>query len=71
MKINDFYGKEIWTLQETASYLRMHRSTVSRMVAEGIIKAHRIGGRVLFRRDDIRQLFDKSDGSVMCGQKGA
>jgi hypothetical protein len=41
------------------------------MVAGGIVQAHRIGGRVLFRSDDVRKLLENSDGSVMCDRKGA
>jgi excisionase family DNA binding protein len=41
------------TIQEAAQILKIHRSTVSRYVLSGELKAYRIGRRVLIKEEDL------------------
>ena len=49
---------EIMTLTEVSSYLRIHRTSVMRYVAEKKLKCHSLGKRRLFRRSDVEMFFD-------------
>jgi len=48
----------ILTVDEVASYLRVHRSTVSRYANSGELKSYTIGSRRLFRFSDVNLFFD-------------
>lgn len=43
----------IMTIEELARYLRLHKSTVYRMVRQGQIPANKIGNQWRFRKDVI------------------
>jgi excisionase family DNA binding protein len=43
----------IMTIEEVAKYLRLHKSTVYRMVRDGQIPASKIGNQWRFRKDVI------------------
>ncbi len=43
----------VMTIDEVAKYLRIHKSTIYRMVREGLIPASKVGNRWRFRKDVI------------------
>ena len=45
--------KELLTVKEAAELLLVHTSTIHRVVREGRLKAHHIGGHLRFKRKDI------------------
>ncbi len=49
---------EVLTIQEVANILRVHRSTVSRLIKTKKIKSTFIGCRPLIIRSDLCSLFD-------------
>lgn len=49
----------IMTLAEVADFLRVHRSTVSRLAKSGELLSHKIGNRLLFKSSDVWEFFDK------------
>lgn len=49
----------ILTMAEVAAILRVHRSTVSRLVKSGQLPSYKIGGRILFREDEVWEFFEK------------
>ena len=49
---------EIMTLAEVSAHLRIHRTSVMRYVAEGMLKCHSLGKRRLFRRNDVELFFE-------------
>jgi excisionase family DNA binding protein len=64
---NNYEGKEkhesnqfisIITTQEVADFLRIHRSTVTRMAKSGEIKSYKVGNRRLFKYNDVLRFFD-------------
>lgn len=44
---------ELETREETAKRLRISLPTLNRYTKKGIIKAHRVGGRVLYKRAEV------------------
>jgi excisionase family DNA binding protein len=46
-------GQEILTVKEVSELLKIHHSTVYRMIREGIIPAFKIGPDWRFQRDQI------------------
>lgn len=55
------YDTEILTVQEVASLLRVHRSTITRLAKSGELKSHQIGSRRLFKREDVYTFFDNQE----------
>ena len=55
------YDTEILTVQEVASLLRVHRSTITRLAKSGELKSHQIGSRRLFKREDVYTFFDNHE----------
>ena len=53
--------KPIMTMDEVADYLRVHRSTVSRLALSGDLKSHVIGTRRLFKREVVLAFFDNQE----------
>jgi excisionase family DNA binding protein len=51
-------SKKIFSIAETADMLRVHPDTVSRWIKAGILKAVKVGGRVLIRLADIHAMLD-------------
>lgn len=49
------------TRKETAKKLRITLSTLDKYSAQGRIKAHRIGGRVVFKANEIEQSLETID----------
>ena len=47
------------TIDETADYLRVCRSTVYKLFREGQLKPARVGGRTLVRRVDADQFLER------------
>ncbi len=45
----------VMTIDEVAKYLRIHKSTIYRMVRQGLIPASKVGNRWRFRKDVIDQ----------------
>ena len=45
--------KELYTTKETQDFLKVSSSTMKRMIKNGIIKAHRVGGTYRIWGDDI------------------
>ena len=45
--------KELYTTRETQDFLKVSSSTMKRMIKNGIIKAHRVGGTWRIWGDDI------------------
>lgn len=48
----------LYTIKECADILRVHRSTVSRLLNENQIKHLEIGGRKLIRKPDLEAFLD-------------
>lgn len=55
------YDSEILTIQEVATLLRVHRSTITRLAKSGELKSHQIGSRRLFKREDVYTFFDNQE----------
>ena len=55
------YDTEILTVQEVASLLRVHRSTITRLAKSGELKSHQIGSRRLFKKEDVYAFFDNQE----------
>jgi excisionase family DNA binding protein len=49
---------KILTRNETADFLRVHPSTISRYAQSGELKSFKLGSRRLFRYDDILLFFE-------------
>jgi excisionase family DNA binding protein len=49
----------IFTRKEIATWFRVHPTTVTRWVKSGELICYRIGGRILFRENDVRAFFEK------------
>ena len=52
------------TIDETADYLRVCRSTVYKLFREGQLKPAKLGGRTLVRRVDADALLERSVGAA-------
>ena len=50
----------LMTIEEVASYLRLSKDTVYRMVQKGRIPASKVGTQWRFRRADVDQWLDKN-----------
>ena len=50
--------KAILTVQETADFLRVHRTTVSGYIKSGELKSHRLKGRRLLKAIDVWLFFE-------------
>jgi len=50
------------TTKEACGLLRISSRTLSTYCNNGIVQKHRIGGRVLYRRDEITAAIDKKGG---------
>jgi len=48
--------RELYTTKETQDFLKVSSSTMKRMIKNGIIKAHRVGGTWRIWGDDILML---------------
>lgn len=48
----------ILTIQEVASFLRVHRSTVTRYAMAGELKSYVLGNRRLFKKEDVLAFFE-------------
>jgi excisionase family DNA binding protein len=48
---------ELLTVAETAEILRLAKPTVYRLVSEGVIPAHRIGGSIRIYREELLAAF--------------
>jgi len=56
---------QILTLKETADYLKISRSAIYRLINSGDIQAHKFGGSLRFRLEDIDKFISKS--KLRCG----
>jgi excisionase family DNA binding protein len=56
--------KDIMTRTEVASYLRVDKSTVSRLAKSGEISCFKIGTRLLFKSSDVLAFIDNRIGEV-------
>ena len=50
---------EVLTLDDVSCYLKVHRTTVSRLVSSREIKAFKVGSRVLILRQSLQEFIDK------------
>ena len=55
---SDHIDPQILTLDETASILRVHRSTVSRYAMSGELRSYLLGNRRLFKASDVWAFFE-------------
>lgn len=46
------------TVEEAADDLRVHRSTISRLMSEGKLPYHLVGSRKLIKRVDLEKFFE-------------
>ena len=51
------------TRKEAATYLRVGQSTLTRLIAEGIVTRYQIGGMPRFDREQIDQILTDSKGA--------
>jgi excisionase family DNA binding protein len=51
--MSEIKPKELYTTKETQEFLKISSSTMKRMIKNGIIKAHRVGGTWRIWGDDI------------------
>ena len=56
-------GQEWYTIDESASYLRVSRRTMYQLIHDGQVAAYRVGsgGNRRFRRDDLERLMQPED----------
>ena len=59
MNYKDFRDNEIWTCDETACFLRVHRTTVTRYTLRGELPSYKIGNRRLLKKADVLAFFEK------------
>ena len=59
--LKQYQGFRLLTIQEAADLLRLHRSTVSRYILSGELKAYRIGRRVLIKEEDLWSFFENRE----------
>jgi excisionase family DNA binding protein len=55
----------LYNLGETATLLRIHRATVSRLISSGALPVVRLGSRTLVRRADLEKLLDEMTTSAV------
>lgn len=58
----DSGGIVLYTVDETAHLLRVHRSTVSRLIKAGELRHVSVGSRKLVRRQDLVEFIDRQIG---------
>lgn len=58
----DSGGIVLYTVDETARMLRVHRSTVSRLIKAGDLRHVSVGSRKLVRRQDLLAFIDRQIG---------
>ena len=51
--MTEIHSKELYTTKETQDFLKVSSSTMKRMIKNGIIEAHRVGGAWRIWGDDI------------------
>jgi len=56
------YTRPLLTIQEAATYLRVHRTTISRMVTTGELPCIRVRSRKLIRMQDLQAFIDNQIG---------
>ncbi len=61
---------EIMTLEETAKYLKIGKSTLYKMVREGKIPAVKIANQWRFRKEDINKWFQEIRDKEIPSNKG-
>ncbi len=61
MNFDQLQADPILTLAETAAYLRVHRSTVTRLALAGQLKSYVIGNRRLFKLSEVQVFFDNRE----------
>ena len=54
--MTEIHSKELYTTKETQDFLKISPSTMKRMIKNGIIKAHHVGGTWRIWGDDILML---------------
>jgi excisionase family DNA binding protein len=54
--VEEIKPKQIYTTEETRSFLKISSSTMKRMLKKGIIKAYKVGGTYRIWGDEILQL---------------
>jgi excisionase family DNA binding protein len=54
---------QIMTIEETAKYLRIHRSTIYRLIKKNKIPSIKVGGRWRFRKDKIDSWLSRNESS--------
>lgn len=64
---SDGSADTIMTVAEVAKFLRVHRSTVSRLAKSGELPSHKIGNRRLFKASDVWEFFDNK---IVTGKGG-
>jgi excisionase family DNA binding protein len=60
---------ELFTVDEVAQWLRVHRTTVTRYAKSGELKSYKIGSRRLFKSNDVVEFFEnKVDREYVFGE---
>jgi len=57
-----FHNPPVLTIQEAATYLRVHRATISRMISAGELPCIRVRSRKLIREQDLLTFIDSQIG---------
>lgn len=50
---------EVLTVEEVSCYLKVHRTTVSRIIKSGEIKSFKVGSRILILSESVKEFIDK------------
>ena len=53
-------NKELYTIEDLESIFSVSRATIHNWINEGKLIKHKIGGRTLFKREDVNRLIDLS-----------
>ena len=48
--------RPVVTVKEAGDYLRVSKSTINRLLNEGLLRRHKVGSRTLIARSDIKAL---------------
>ena len=54
--------EQLFTIAEAAAHLRVHRSTISRMISAGELSCIRVRSRKLIRQQDLQTFIDNQIG---------
>jgi excisionase family DNA binding protein len=54
------HTRQVFTVEETADYLRVSRSTIYRLMREHTLPFAKVGGRTLVRRYDVDVMLEKA-----------